>query len=69
MEDFLHTTPELVVTSDGSHSLRFPAVGEGYHSVHGAMSEAVHVYIVPCFEPQAKDFPDMNYLLNRYPGF
>ncbi|MBR4197500.1 MAG: hypothetical protein IKQ94_01860 [Bacteroidales bacterium] len=69
MEDFLHTTPELVVTADGSHSLRFPAVGEGYHSVHGAMSEAVHVYIVPCFEPQAKDFPDMNYLLNRYPGF
>ena len=52
--DFLNTTPELVVTADGSHSLRFPAVGEGYHSVHGAMSEAVHVYIAPCFMPQAE---------------
>ena len=62
MEDFLHTTPELVVTSDGSHSLRFPAVGEVYHSVHGAMSEAVHVYIVPCFEPQAKANPSVEVL-------
>ena len=60
--DFLNTTPELVVTSDGSHSLRFPAVGEGYHSVHGAMSEAVHVYIAPCFEPQAKANPSVEVL-------
>ena len=60
--DFLNTTPELVVTSDGSHSLRFPNVGEGYHSVHGAMSEAVHVYIAPCFEPQAKANPTVDVL-------
>ena len=60
--DFLNTTPELVVTSDGSHSLRFPAVGEGYHSVHGAMSEATHVYIAPCFEPQAKAIPTVEVL-------
>ncbi len=62
MEDFLHTAPQLVVTADGSHSLRFPAVGEGYHSVHGAMSEAVHVYIVPCFMPQAKANPSVEVL-------
>ena len=60
--DFLNTTPELVVTADGSHSLRFPAVGEGYHSVHGAMSEAVHVYIAPCFEHQAKANPSVEVL-------
>ena len=60
--DFLNTTPELVVTADGSHSLRFPTVGEGYHSVHGAMSEAVHVYIAPCFEPQAKANPSVEVL-------
>lgn len=58
----MHTTPELVITADGSHSLRFPAVGEGYHSVHGAMSEAVHVYIAPCFEPQAKANPSVEVL-------
>lgn len=60
--DFLHTTPELVVTSDGSHSLRFPSVGEGYHSTGGAMSEAVHVYIAPCFEHQAKANPSVKVL-------
>ncbi|MBO7541991.1 MAG: tRNA (5-methylaminomethyl-2-thiouridine)(34)-methyltransferase MnmD [Bacteroidales bacterium] len=60
--DFLNTTPELVVTSDGSHSLRFPAVGEGYHSTGGAMSEAVHVYIAPCFEHQAKANPSVKVL-------
>ena len=60
--DFLHTTPELVVTSDGSHSLRFPAVGEGYHSTGGAMSEAVHVYINPCFVPEAEKETEVNVL-------
>ena len=58
----MHTTPELVVTADGSHSLRFPAVGEGYHSVHGAMSEAVHVYINPCFVPEAEKETEVNVL-------
>lgn len=62
MEDFLHTTPELVVTADGSHSLRFPAVGEGYHSTGGAMSEALHVYINPCFVPEAEKETEVNVL-------
>jgi tRNA U34 5-methylaminomethyl-2-thiouridine-forming methyltransferase MnmC len=60
--DFLHTTPELVVTADGSHSLRFPAVGEGYHSTGGALSEAQHVYINPCFVPKAEKETEVNVL-------
>lgn len=59
---FSQTSPQLIITADGSHSLHFPAVGEGYHSVHGALSEAVHVYIVPCFEPQAKANPSVEVL-------
>ena len=60
--DFLNTTPELVVTADGSHSLRFPAVGEGYHSTGGALSEAVHVYLNPCFVPEAEKETEVNVL-------
>lgn len=59
---FSQNSPQLIITADGSHSLRFPSVGEGYHSVHGAMSEAVHVYIAPCFEPQAKANPSVEVL-------
>ncbi len=58
----MHATPELVVTADGSHSLRFPAVGEGYHSTAGAMSEALHVYINPCFVPKAERETEANVL-------
>lgn len=51
---FSQTSPQLIITADGSHSLHFPSVGESYHSMHGAMLEAQHVYIAPCFEAQAK---------------
>lgn len=37
--------PELILTSDGSHSLRSPLFGESYHSLHGAVQESSHVYI------------------------
>lgn len=35
----------LIITEDGSHSLRVDALGETYHSVHGALQESLHVYI------------------------
>ena len=60
--DFLSAPPELVVTADGSHSLHFHDVGESYHSVHGALLEAQHVYITPCFEAQAKNMQCVNVL-------
>ncbi|MBO7227681.1 MAG: tRNA (5-methylaminomethyl-2-thiouridine)(34)-methyltransferase MnmD [Bacteroidales bacterium] len=51
--NLLYSDYSLVVTEDGSHSIRFSAVDEGYHSVHGATSEAVHVYLLPNFATQA----------------
>lgn len=59
---FSQNSPQLIVTADGSHSLRFPAVGEGYHSTGGALSEAVHVYINPCFVPEAEKETEVNVL-------
>ena len=45
--NLLYNDYELVVTDDGSHSIRFTAIDEGYHSTHGAIKEAMHVYILP----------------------
>jgi tRNA U34 5-methylaminomethyl-2-thiouridine-forming methyltransferase MnmC len=36
---------KLVVTADGSHSLYVEHLDEHYHSVHGAVNEALHVFI------------------------
>lgn len=37
--------PQLVMTKDGSHSLWVPELKESYHSTHGAIQEAEHVFI------------------------
>src|SRR5690348_2802183 len=36
---------ELVVTSDGSHTIHVPELNENYHSTHGALQESTHVFI------------------------
>src|SRR5690606_14808582 len=36
---------EFVVTSDGSKTLYHPAIGEHYHSRHGAVQESKHVFL------------------------
>lgn len=36
---------ELKITSDGSHTLYIPELDETYHSTHGAIQEAIHVFI------------------------
>ena len=35
----------LITTEDGSHSLYSPELNESYHSVHGALSESMHIFI------------------------
>lgn len=35
----------IILTEDGSHSVFVPALNEHYHSVHGAMTESMHVFI------------------------
>lgn len=37
--------PELIITSDGSHTLFVPELNEHYHSIHGAVQESALVYI------------------------
>lgn len=36
---------ELVITQDGSSTLYVPELNEHYHSVHGAITESLHVFI------------------------
>lgn len=36
---------KIIETKDGSHSVFVEEMGETYHSVHGAIAEAKHVYI------------------------
>jgi tRNA U34 5-methylaminomethyl-2-thiouridine-forming methyltransferase MnmC len=37
--------PELITTSDGSHSLHIAEINENYHSTHGALQESLHVFV------------------------
>tara|TARA_B100000902_G_scaffold391141_1_gene441313 strand:- start:4244 stop:4888 length:645 start_codon:yes stop_codon:yes gene_type:complete len=36
---------KIITTNDGSHSLYNHLINERYHSVHGAISESMHVFI------------------------
>jgi len=46
---------ELKITEDGSHTLFVPDLNEHYHSTHGAIQEAMHVYINAGFRFCEKD--------------
>lgn len=51
---------EIVLTDDGSHTLRNRSLNETYHSVHGAVLESMHVFIhhglqYYCEQLQAKE--------------
>ena len=41
----MQSKPKLIVTGDGSKSLRIPELNESYHSIHGALAESKHVFI------------------------
>ena len=36
---------EIITTADGSTTIHFPELNEHYHSKHGAINEAMHVFI------------------------
>ncbi|MDD4395660.1 MAG: tRNA (5-methylaminomethyl-2-thiouridine)(34)-methyltransferase MnmD [Bacteroidales bacterium] len=36
---------ELIITEDGSSSLKLNDIDEQYHSIHGAINESTHIYI------------------------
>ena len=52
----------LITTADGSHSLHLDEIGEGYHSIQGAIAEAQHVYIHPNLEIKSKNQSEINLL-------
>jgi tRNA U34 5-methylaminomethyl-2-thiouridine-forming methyltransferase MnmC len=35
----------IILTEDGSHTVYYPLINDHYHSIHGAFSESLHVYI------------------------
>ena len=45
---------ELKITADGSHTLFIANLGETYHSIHGAIQEAKHVFIQAGFKNISK---------------
>ncbi|MDD2285041.1 MAG: tRNA (5-methylaminomethyl-2-thiouridine)(34)-methyltransferase MnmD [Paludibacter sp.] len=45
----------LILTEDGSHSLRHNELNETYHSIHGAIQESVHIFIESGLKKQTKD--------------
>lgn len=49
---------QLVVTSDGSHSLYLSELDEHYHSIHGAIQESNHVFIEAGFKKLIKEKRD-----------
>ena len=54
---------EIITTGDGSHTLRNQALGETYHSVHGAIQESVHIFIENGFMSFiGKDKPEISIL-------
>jgi tRNA U34 5-methylaminomethyl-2-thiouridine-forming methyltransferase MnmC len=48
-------TPEIILTEDGSHSLRHNELNETYHSIHGAIQESGHIFIEAGLKKCAKD--------------
>lgn len=36
---------EIITTEDGSKTIHLPEINESYHSTHGALQEAIHVFI------------------------
>ncbi|WP_299245711.1 tRNA (5-methylaminomethyl-2-thiouridine)(34)-methyltransferase MnmD [uncultured Aquimarina sp.] len=55
---------EIITTSDGSTTIHFPELDEHYHSIHGAINEAKHVFIKSGFDHilGARNFPELNIL-------
>lgn len=49
--------PKIIITEDGSHSLKLPGLDEHYHSVHGAIAESMHVFIRAGLEKMLESSP------------
>ena len=50
---------ELISTSDGSNTLFIPSMNETYHSIHGALTESMHVFIEHGFKKISEKYDDI----------
>ncbi|NMB72630.1 MAG: tRNA (5-methylaminomethyl-2-thiouridine)(34)-methyltransferase MnmD [Bacteroidales bacterium] len=50
----LSENQKVILTADGSHSVTDSRTGETYHSVHGAITESVHVFLRNGFQACSK---------------
>jgi tRNA U34 5-methylaminomethyl-2-thiouridine-forming methyltransferase MnmC len=46
---------EITSTADGSYTLHVPELDEHYHSIHGALAEARHVFIEAGLKPMQRE--------------
>ncbi|MDD4847739.1 MAG: tRNA (5-methylaminomethyl-2-thiouridine)(34)-methyltransferase MnmD [Bacteroidales bacterium] len=53
---------ELMMTQDGSHTIFIPELNEHYHSTHGAIAEAQHVFIQAGCQYFVDKYHDINIL-------
>ena len=53
---------KIIKTEDGSHTLYVPQLNENYHSTHGAIQEAEHIFIKEALAYAAKDRKCLNVL-------
>lgn len=51
---------EIITTADGSKTIKIVDWNEQYHSVHGAIAEALHVYISAGLTYLHQQFPDLD---------
>ncbi len=56
------TARSVVLTADGSASIFVPELQEHYHSVHGAASESIHVFINAGLKPKMEEKQPLNVL-------
>ena len=55
---------EIIVTGDGSHSVRIPEMNVTYHSIHGAIQESRHVFIqAGLIDSEVFDYRGVNHVL------
>ena len=53
---------KIIQTEDGSHTLFVPELDENYHSTHGAIQEAEHIFIKEALAFAVKDKNSLNVL-------
>ena len=60
--EVIYMNVEIIVTEDGTNSLYVPALNETYHSTHGSLQEAEHIFLKAGLLEKVKEKKDINIL-------